>query len=318
MWAHPDFAQPANESGDPSKNAVVKISKLALRRCYRPGVDPRQCAAEISYTLNRRYARLRAFFGTCVPWQESTPQNIYFDEPMAAWFGLGQPGLYWAVHTLQGAVPELGQPDAYWSLTLPYAEITGDPVKPRLYQRVNQRWLCDTANRAYPSTPETSEFLAVQQSTSLEDLSDAIIRPGNKTLLTGMMRFVQQAIDYSTCTREILDLAGPNNVILTRDGTCRIIDGLYPQPRPLVDETAQAIQKIGLLQGLRRRNISSLHNGIGYLRSINFLAALCGLEARIEPLASVPVTPETWQRVQGILKNTSLSPRLAMQTLAAS
>lgn len=190
---------------------------------------------------------------------------------------------------IQSRIPELDpqtppeQKRKSAMLALPYAE--RNLIDSESYALANNRWVMLEERNASFTDQDEAIINSVQQSGSLAAMLRVARSDDDLSLKEQLADFVTRAIAYSTDTREILDLRGKNNVLFMRmnngEWDYKLIDALDPKPNPVMDNAPQALQQIAEGSDVSEQYLKNLHNGLGYVRSINALAHALGLPGRL-------------------------------------
>jgi hypothetical protein len=293
------------QSGGRDQGTITKLNRALLVDCnYGPPEEVKvamQARAEREMT---RWRRLRDYFGKSLVPQEVFAEGHWYTSDQVAylWNGRTPPkkeGTFYTLITTQDKVHELMSGD-FWSLTVPYAERRKPPAPVDVYSHSTDRWLRQPDNPAPLTLQEIADFLDVQRSEKLNTLLEHAIISASPAR-PALEKFIADAVRYTTDTAEILDISGQDNIIFTYDGRCRIVDGMYPDEILIATEVRRALQKVENLEGLTANECNILLNGIGYLRTINFLAALYEVPSRIDVLGGTNVTAAVWPRIYDIL-----------------
>jgi hypothetical protein len=126
--------------------------------------------------------------------------------------------------------------------------------------------------------------------------SDAFVRQlSEEPGLAKVIRdFAEHAIGYSEETGELLDLAGPGNVIFYQEDDawkCLMIDAKYPD-RDRFTQAQEQMQRFLDGESLTDEQANWILNALAYVRSINATLALTGSEKRLR-LVEADIAPES-------------------------
>ncbi|HSX16580.1 MAG TPA: hypothetical protein VLH86_00565 [Patescibacteria group bacterium] len=318
VYLDPYGEQLYHDTGDIRDRFVVKVNCVATRDGYGPDAiqPPLQALKADAANRNARYSRLRAVFGDDAVYQASTVRHEYLTASAvnAIWQGAAPPqseGPTYVSATIQDYVPELADPASYTSLRAPYTERFREEIDPELYAKVGNRWLA-SSDPTPPTPQEVDEFLAVQRGDSLRALVGTAAH--DTAIAIALGRFGKNAAQYSNATREILDLTGEGNVIITTDGRCKVIDGLFPRPLKLLDDLPVVLEKVAKFDGLNYRDYICLLNTLGYVRTVNFLSALGGGTEQLALALPPTLPPELWRRTYSLLRTFSTRSALLATT----
>jgi hypothetical protein len=303
--AHTEQGTPENDDGD---MLVRKYSKLAFVVC---NTDPLLPIAE-RYALataraartQERFDRLENMFPLMAAHQTSIGNIALLgsDEMQYIWGHIPHPpaGMHATVLTVQDRVPALmRRPVTARSIDVSYVEQYGSPVDPDIYAAVCQRWLTNADDVRPPSDDEIKAFYTVQNTGSIfpHRKAGTLSTPQNR----GLRAFAWYAAEYTDATGEILDLANEKNVIMNDYGEFTLVDALYPSDIPLAQVVPVIVQKAQSGEALSYRDHANLLNGLGYMRSINFLLGSYKQQNTINTLAGMNIKPDTWKTIYASL-----------------
>ena len=286
-----------------SSDTVLKFVLGELVAC-NAGIEPPylveswRIATAHAAERNKRYARLAQVFGRHTLGQLSQPMYVTLGEQTAAKLHPFAPHVSKGsqvsiVATFQPLVRDLLLPAAErktTSLHLPYVEY--GEVESSCYARITDKWL---TNPTPPTDKEIEEFTALYSDSPLRHF---LYRSSIKRLAS-LGDYTEDAIQYSRLTREILDIAGPDNVIFGDDYL--LVDALFPSSCQHIDLVPSIIKRVQAGWGLSHREKITLLNGLGYMRVMNFLAALFELPERIDSMIGSAIHEQTWKNVHTAL-----------------
>lgn len=186
----------------------------------------------------------------------------------------------WAVVTIQPYIAALHQPaigGGVLSLVGGYSDdgAKADGLDPALYSRV-------THALVFSGNPlenfDRLEFLSVQTRPELAVLvraleRDSALRATVRSLLEHIHRYVKD-------TGEILDTAGPGNILLTRDAASwnyLLIDALSIHNEPVLDLSRASIAKLISGHDIGGRERLFLMKALNFIRTINGVGACVDL-----------------------------------------
>lgn len=249
-----------------------------------------------------RQSRLSEYFGfeavprihetiAKVPITGQITSELHAGKPPKGWESVGEA---WTIVRVQKRLPELASPDRK-TVVSGYTE-NGEP-DPDVYARVTAG-LLEGGKRDYTSEEVVSLFPE-----KMRDLLAALDdEPG---LREAMADLVRRAAKYSKETKEILDLAGSDNIAVFKDGKrwkYRLVDALYPSGGAdnMVGKVEAAARKAARGEPLSDYEKNVVLNGINYARAMNALAEKLGIEERV---AVIPEDARGKVDYLAILKN---------------
>jgi len=244
-----------------------------------------------------------------------TPEQLHFIHPdlMAT---LPQQDLLevTVIHSIQDFVEEL-RPERRadnFNLTVDYAEQVGRSFSKQDYAHVNEHFIIGAATY---TDAMAERFWRVQGNNDLRKLIAAA--EGNSVLRAELSEVISLCVEYGDKTGYMLDL-GKDNVLMTEQGTTKLVDALYPRDIKVLHLLGETLQKVREHELLTFQESINMLNGRKYVCAINFLAAYCGLDKRLV----IPHAPEGigigWTWTLEMLRNLSRRHQLGMVTVAAS
>lgn len=182
-----------------------------------------------------------------------------------------------AVVTLQEKVDLQSQ--EYVSPTSKYAEFKDD-ISLVEYHSLNQSYfLCTAKNDA----DSLELFYTLQSNPHLQEVFSII--KINPDLSNELKLFVEKAIHYTNETQETLDLAGELNVVIVKQNgewKFKLLDALYPKPQPIIPNALKGFSDLVKKNTIEKAQRSDVLNTVNYIRTINGLAHILGIEKRID------------------------------------
>jgi hypothetical protein len=159
-----------------------------------------------------------------------------------------------------------------------YAEHEGSLLDPSRYKEVTNQLLSG-------QKVDILNFFGIQPM-----VAQVIRKMWNDPVFKETVRsFVESAIKYSNETGETLDLAGSNNVYISKNAsgyTCTLLDALYPGTSKLLPQFEATLARINAGDTIERSERSVILNTLNYVRTINALAQVAGVTERIILFAS--------------------------------
>lgn len=271
---------------------VVKVPTEALSSSIQQHDDPKMLAekgAEYVQSENKRYAVLRDFFGKDHVLQQKT---IFYPIPIAGIklpeslreFNLEGIDTLQVVMRLQRDASVIYSAKERESVTAGYSERNTD-----LNQTIYDKLTDQTIGGIGEGKVDLEELLAIQRNKSLAELTK---KASSDPQLMGQLKdFLDKTIDYSNATGESLDIGGTDNVLFYKneqkggDWDYVLPDALYPdkiEEFPILERVEHAFQELADGKDLDESEFSDLINGVNYLRTINGLAQVFGIEGQIE------------------------------------
>lgn len=190
-----------------------------------------------------------------------------------------------AVIRLQQRIPgEILQDPETMDLSMGYVE-TDDQVSAEDYDRYNQ----DLLEGGGATAAEYLQRLdKPDRKASMHELVEHL--KTDKELRALVHDFASQAMEYTTQTGEILDIFGAGNVFIHKDRdkkwTMTFMDVIHPNEQ-LWDEGLKYIEDIPHKDRFTKEDAATAANVLGYVRDINALAALSGVEHRLRLPVSI-------------------------------
>lgn len=238
----------------------------------------RESGAEYIKKESDRFSKLKDVFGkehvlnqkksiAKLPINEKILEELFHGNPPA------HPEEVYGIVVVQEAAQEFRDKNRL-TVVSGYAEKSD--INPELYHSVNAKLLLG-------EDVSKEEFLELQSNNHLVKLLEK--SESDDSLKKAIKDFVVHAIEYTEKTGETLDLAGSDNVIFfDKDGTWnyKLVDALYPQRSDMIERTKNAIEQIQMMGITEPQNTNILMNSLNYIRTINGLAGLLGVEKRIK------------------------------------
>jgi hypothetical protein len=273
-------------------NVVVKVLADSVKRVIEVNADKgvpadtitdelRDSGGEYIKKESERFNRLKEIFGkehvlnqkksiVKLPINEKILAKLFNDNPPA------HPEEVYGIVVVQEAAQEFRDENRL-TVVSGYAE--SSDINPELYNSVNAKLLSG-------EDVSKEELLGLQSNNHLAKLLN---KSESEDSLKDVIRdFVTHAIEYTDKTGETLDLAGSDNVIFfEHDGiwNYKLVDALYPQRSNMIERTRQAIEQVQMMGITEPENVNILMNSLNYIRTINGLASLFGIEERINVLS---------------------------------
>ncbi len=270
-------------------NVVVKADPRIARQGIKWNLSQHRPANELGPELSRtaqeylsreraRFLALREYFGkdhvpnqrkyiAKVPVTPTILQDMLGDD-----HGVNIPDLF-AVISIQKKVD--GLQDRHETLVSGYAE--DHAVSANSYDKAYRSLVLDNGEDIDRDT-----FLAVQPSRALRQILERASE--DELLRAQLVDFVSRAIAYSNETGEVLDLAGSDNVAFLTHGdevwTYQLIDALYPSGNVTIARLEETLREI-TDDSFTEEKINIVLNGLNYVRTINGVARLLGLDKKI-------------------------------------
>lgn len=248
--------------------------------------------------LNRRHQRITEVFGEnrVLP-QYSVAEMLDLEQEELEFLWPNNADFHnskvCTIVTRQTILPEL-EADDVWSFDAPYAEGLERQTDLATYAKINERWV---TGRAYEMLhdAEIDEFLLLQ---SNPNFSSALTAMSKLCVNAAMAEFLASSIRYTRLTGESLDLCGEKNVVFNNDGDFRLVDAQLTRPIPMYASLSGIFAKIKQDVELSRREQLNLLNALGYVRTVNFMAAYLDLDDRLaDPLKNLTETEVVWPKV---------------------
>jgi hypothetical protein len=177
-----------------------------------------------------------------------------------------------AVVTIQDKVIGVGSKGSV-DICSGYAEQGGPPPDPSRYKQVTSQLL------AGHEVDIGNVFL-------IQPMLQHVIRTlWNDPIFKETVRsFIVSAVRYSNETGETLDLAGSNNVFISKNAsgyTCTLLDALYPGTSKLLPQFKEILSRVDAGETITSSEYGVILNTINYVRTINVLAQVTNVTERI-------------------------------------
>jgi hypothetical protein len=250
----------------------------------------------------KRFSVMKAYFGSeNVANQKKFLIRVPINNEILNHLYEGNPPLQinetWAVVTFQRLIEEFGIRDRL-SLVSGYSEF--QEVSNELYKEITDRLIFGVESE---EPLDENKFLDVQKSPALRELLEK--SKTDEELRSLLKDLIAKSIIYTNETGEILDLAGTDNIVISKlkgKWTFKIVDGMYPGS-DMISNVRVALSKLSSQEELGQHHINCILNVINYTRTINGMAEILGLKSRIDILPK-DLTVEDFKNInfQEILK----------------
>ncbi|HSE29567.1 MAG TPA: hypothetical protein VLA77_03210 [Candidatus Saccharimonadales bacterium] len=322
IFEDPYFKQLAEECGMPDIRQVLRFNfqEYIQRQRTLPSERHFEAVSDLATIQNYRFSRLRETFGNDIPDQSTVVKQVYFrkehlDQIWSHYNGIPE-GMYqtamdhvgWALVTFQDQLRDLRPDDL--AFRIPYAERNGSDKE--FYSEVNHRWLINPF--ATPTEEEIRQFHSVQPSDELVEL--LIDCESNELRRNKAIEVIDKTIGHALLTGEPIDISGKGNIFISKEGDLWAPDILFPIPEPILDFIPEIVLRIQNNFGPIAKELNFLLNGLGFVRSINYLAALFNRPERIMLFENMDINPQTWDKVYDFLTNLSTYKQLHADTMS--
>ncbi len=228
-----------------------------------------------------RYQLLKKYFGADhvpskkeflvkVPVTQEVLNALYEGNPPAATKEA------WSVVMVQKRIEALNDPNRL-AVVAGYAE--NNEVPKDLYDKATEHFVF---GKNPEEKIEKEKFFEIQ---SHDDLKALLARSeSDESLRESLQELIEKAITYTEETGEIFDLAGQDNIVFSqKDGrwTYSLVDALYPGESKAVEKAKIALLKLSAGSEIDEHEKNLLLNVFNFVRTINGLAELMGVQKRI-------------------------------------
>ncbi|MEU4229240.1 hypothetical protein AB0F17_33520 [Nonomuraea sp. NPDC026600] len=177
-----------------------------------------------------------------------------------------------------------------------YAETANRNPPADVYLEAGRRWLENVG----PARFDQELFLDAQRSPSLNRLF--LLAQDDAELMTEIRRFASNALHYSQVAGETMDMVGRGNVVFLDSRSYVLVDALHPYPVKRLSEASRLLGRLDGHEELTRRDRIYLLNVLNYVRTVNALAHLTGLDGRLD-VVPPGFNSRSWLRFQQMWKS---------------